>query len=65
MATAIAAMILVGILLAAGTYIVRVASDMTSRLQPGVTHTGGRCPFCGKGRKAGATVCHHCGRRTA
>lgn len=54
----IVAAIVLGIL----GYIVRSATDVVTTLKPGMSSTGGRCPFCGKGLKAGAYVCHHCGR---
>jgi zinc-ribbons len=54
----IAALIILGII----GWFVRQMTDVATGLTPGKTATGGRCPFCNKGIKAGAYVCHHCGR---
>ncbi len=60
--TVLGVLIVAGIVLGILGYIVRSATDVVTTLKPGVASTGGRCPFCGKGLKAGTYVCHHCGR---
>lgn len=60
--TAIGILFVAAIVLGILGWFARQLTDVFTGLKPGAAATGGRCPFCGKGIKAGAYMCHHCGR---